>query len=162
MFNFLDILAHRALGERSLQELAPDEAAFRAVMKAWFTHSPLYDILRALSSQDCSVVLTTDHGAVLGRRAALVYGNRDTSTNLRYKYGVNLNCDAKQAVIVRKPRDYMLPDEASTRLHPGARGNYFVFRRGSRVRAPVPRLVHQAGFGRGDYPAAHHPTPRGR
>jgi hypothetical protein len=28
---------------------------------------------------------------VLGRRAALVYGNRDTSSNLRYKFGVNLN-----------------------------------------------------------------------
>ncbi|HYM81770.1 MAG TPA: bifunctional response regulator/alkaline phosphatase family protein [Candidatus Limnocylindria bacterium] len=125
VFNFLDILAHGRSESEILQELAPDEAAFRAVMKAWFTHSPLYDILRALSSQDCSVVLTTDHGAVLGRRAALVYGNRDTSTNLRYKYGVNLNCDPKQAVIVRKPRDYMLPDEGLNKNYILAREDYY-------------------------------------
>jgi hypothetical protein len=65
-------------------------------MKAWFAHSPLYETFRSLASQDVTVVLTSDHGAVLGRRAALVYGNRETSTNLRYKYGLNLNCDASR------------------------------------------------------------------
>ena len=48
VFNFLDILAHGRSESDILQELAPDEAAFRAVMKAWFAHSPLYDIFRAL------------------------------------------------------------------------------------------------------------------
>jgi CheY-like chemotaxis protein len=128
VFNFLDILAHGRSESEILQELAPDEAAFRAVMKAWFTHSPLYDIIRALSTQDCTVVLTTDHGAVLGRRAALVYGNRDTSTNLRYKFGLNLNCDSKQAVIVRKPMDFMLPDDGVNKNYILAREDfYFVY-----------------------------------
>src|SRR5436190_5300809 len=81
VYNFLDILAHGRSESELLQELAPDEAAFRAVMKAWFTHSPLYELLRSLSTQDCTVVVTSDHGAVLARRAALVRGNRDTSTN---------------------------------------------------------------------------------
>ena len=125
VFNFLDILAHGRSESEILQELAPDEAAFRSVMKAWFVHSPLYDIFRALSTQDCTVVLTTDHGAVLGRRAALVYGNRDTSTSLRYKFGVNLNCDAKQAVIVRRPMDYMLPDEGVNKNYILAREDFF-------------------------------------
>src|SRR5580765_2051570 len=125
VFNFLDILAHGRSESEILQELAPDEAAFRAVMKAWFTHSPLYDIFRALSRQDCTVVLTTDHGAVLGKRAALVYGNRDTSTNLRYKFGVNLNCDPKQAVIVRHPKDFMLPDDGINKNYVLAREDYY-------------------------------------
>jgi hypothetical protein len=99
VFNFIDILAHGRSESEILQELAPDEAAFRSVMKAWFTHSPLYEILQALSNQDCVTVITTDHGAVLGRRSALVHGNRDTSSNLRHKYGVNLNIDPKQAII---------------------------------------------------------------
>ena len=63
-------------------------------MKAWFSHSPLYDVLRQVAAQGAVVVLTTDHGAVLGRRSALVHGDRETSTNLRYKFGNNLNCDA--------------------------------------------------------------------
>jgi hypothetical protein len=125
VFNFLDILAHGRSESEILQELAPDEAAFRAVMKAWFTHSPLYDIFRALSTQDCVVVLSTDHGAVLGRRAALVYGNRDTSTNLRYKFGLNLNTDPKQAVIVRKPMDYLLPDDGVNKNYVLAREDYY-------------------------------------
>jgi CheY-like chemotaxis protein len=127
VFNFLDILAHGRSESEILQELAPDEAAFRAVMKAWFVHSPLYDILRALASQDCTVVITTDHGAVLGRRAALVYGNRDTSTNLRYKFGVNLNTDPKQAVIVRKPAEYALPEGLNKNYVLAREDYYFVY-----------------------------------
>ena len=128
VFNFLDILAHGRSESDILQELAPDEAAFRAVMKAWFVHSPLYEIFRALSTQDCTVVLTTDHGSVLGRRAALVYGNRDTSTNLRYKFGLNLNTDPKQAVIVRKPMEFMLPDDGVNKNYVLAREDfYFVY-----------------------------------
>ena len=128
VFNFLDILAHGRSESEILQELAPDEAAFRAVMKAWFVHSPLYDVFRALANQNCTIVVTTDHGAVLGRRAALVYGNRDTSTNLRYKFGLNLNCDAKQAVIVRRPMDYLLPDDGVNKNYVLAREDfYFVY-----------------------------------
>jgi len=125
VFNFLDILAHGRSESDILQELAPDEAAFRAVMKAWFTHSPLYEIFHALASQDCVVVVTTDHGSVLGKRAALVYGNRDTSTNLRYKFGLNLNTDTKQAIIVRKPGDYLLPDDGVGKNYVLAREDYY-------------------------------------
>ena len=128
VFNFIDILAHGRSESDILQELAPDEAAFRSVMKAWFTHSPLFDILRALSRQDCTVVITTDHGAVLAKRAALVYGNRDTSSSLRYKFGLNLNCDPKQAVILRKPMDFMLPDDGINKNYVLAREDfYFVY-----------------------------------
>ena len=125
VFNFLDILAHGRSESDILQELAPDEAAFRSVTRAWFVHSPLYDIFRSLATQEVTVVLTTDHGAVLGRRAALVYGNRDTSTNLRYKFGLNLNCDPKQAVIVRRPMDYMLPDDGVNKNYVLAREDYY-------------------------------------
>lgn len=125
VFNFLDILAHGRSESEILQELAPDEAAFRAVMKAWFTHSPLYEIFQALSQQDVTVVVTTDHGSVLGKRAALVYGNRDTSTNLRYKFGINLNTDSKQAIIVRKPMEYLLPDDGVNKNYVLAREDYY-------------------------------------
>lgn len=125
VFNFLDILAHGRSESDILQELAPDEAAFRAVMKAWFAHSALYEIFQALANQDCTVVVTTDHGSVLGRRAALVHGNRDASTNLRYKFGLNLNTDAKHAIIVKKPMDYLLPDDSIGKNYVIAREDYY-------------------------------------
>lgn len=109
VFNFLDILSHGRSESEILIEIAPDEAAFRSLMKSWFNHSALLDILKYLSTQDCNVVFTTDHGSVLGTRANLAYGKRDTSPHLRYKYGDNLNTDPKGAILIKNPKDYRLP-----------------------------------------------------
>ena len=123
VFN-LDILAHGRSASRDPVGLASDEAAFRAVMKAWFTHSPLYEIFQARHGRTAAGGGDDRSRLVLGKRAALVYGNRDTSTNLRYKYGINLNTDSKQAIIVRKPMDYLLPDDGVNKncLRARARG----------------------------------------
>jgi hypothetical protein len=57
-----------------------------------------------------------------------VYGNRDTSTNLRYKFGLNLNTDSKQAIIVRDPSTYMLPNDGVNKNYVLAREDfYFVY-----------------------------------
>jgi len=125
VFNFVDILAHGRSESEILLELAPDEPAFRSLMRSWFQHSALFDILRAVSAQDAVVVLTTDHGSVIGRKATLVYGNKETSTNLRYKYGTNLGCDAKQAIHVKDPARYRLPADSINKNYIFARENYY-------------------------------------
>lgn len=109
VYNFIDMLAHGRSEDEILSELAHDEASFRSVMHSWFLHSSLFEFLKQVAKWDCAVVITTDHGAVLGTRAALAYGKRDTSTSLRYKYGDNLNCDPKQAVLIKDPRRWRLP-----------------------------------------------------
>src|SRR5262249_45106979 len=76
VFNFLDMLTHGRSESELLRELAPDESAFRSVMRSWFNHSALFEALRWLSKQEGVVIVTTDHGAVLSRRSSLVYGNR--------------------------------------------------------------------------------------
>ncbi|MBD3168985.1 MAG: response regulator [candidate division Zixibacteria bacterium] len=109
VYNFIDMLAHGRSESEILQEIAPDESAFRSLMKSWFLHSPLYTILRELSSKKCTIVITTDHGSILGTKGTVAYGRKDTSTNLRYKYGDNLNCDEKHAILLKKPEKYHLP-----------------------------------------------------
>jgi DNA-binding response OmpR family regulator len=109
VYNFVDILAHGRSESEILQEIAPDEAAFRSLMKSWFEHSHLFEMLRKLAKSNNTIVITTDHGSVLGTRGAIVYGKRETSTNLRYKYGDNLNCDPKQTFLIKNPKDYRLP-----------------------------------------------------
>ena len=109
VFNFLDILAHGRSESEILKEITPDEAAFRSLMRSWFLHSSLFEILRYLSTRDCEVVITTDHGSVLGTRGTIAYGRKDTSSNLRYKYGDNLKCDVKEALLIKNPREYKLP-----------------------------------------------------
>jgi DNA-binding response OmpR family regulator len=107
--NFIDILAHSRSDSDVLKELAPDEEAYRALTRTWFEHSWLYDSLRTLADADCTVVLTTDHGAIRSLRSTKVIGDRETSTALRYKFGRNLKCDEEEAIYVQDPEDYGLP-----------------------------------------------------
>lgn len=107
--NFVDILAHSRSDSDVIKELAPDEEAYRALTRTWFEHSWLYNALRDLSQHDCTVVITTDHGAVRSLRSTKVVGDRETSTALRYKYGRNLKCDEQDAIFVRDPETFGLP-----------------------------------------------------
>jgi CheY-like chemotaxis protein len=128
VFNFLDMLTHGRSESDLLRELAPDESAFRSVMKSWFQHSALFEALRWMSKQDAVVVVTTDHGAILSRRSALVYGNRETSTNLRFKFGTNLGCDPKQAVHLKDPSRFRLPAESMHKQYILAKEDfYFIY-----------------------------------
>lgn len=125
VFNFIDILSHGRSESDLLQEIAPDEAAFRALTTAWFKHSSMFEILKAISRQDAVVVLSTDHGSVLGRRSTIAYGNRDTSTNLRFKIGTNLGCDEKNAMHIKKPEEYQLPAPGVNTHYILAKENYY-------------------------------------
>lgn len=128
VFNFLDMLTHGRSESDLLKELAPDESAFRSVMRSWFLHSALFDALKWLAKQDGLVIVTTDHGAVLSRRSALVYGNRETSTNLRFKFGTNLSGEAKQAVHVKDPARFRLPADTAHKTYIIAKEDfYFVY-----------------------------------
>jgi CheY-like chemotaxis protein len=129
VFNFIDILAHGRSESDILRELAPDESGFRSLMASWFTHSALYEILKHIAGQENTVaIITTDHGSIMGKRAALVYGDRTTSTNLRYKFGKNLGCDVKQALHIKEPADYGLPADMLNKHYIIAKEDfYFVY-----------------------------------
>jgi CheY-like chemotaxis protein len=105
----LDMMAHSRSDSAILREIAPDEAAYRSLTRSWFQHSSLWGILRGLASQDTTVVLTTDHGAIRCLRPSQVIGDRETSTCLRYKLGRNVKADQKSAIIVNDTARYRLP-----------------------------------------------------
>ncbi|MEW6051246.1 MAG: response regulator [Candidatus Zixiibacteriota bacterium] len=109
VFNFLDILAHGRSNNVILKEIAGTEAAFRTLMQTWFVHSPLFAIIKAFASRKFTVVITSDHGSVLCQRGTMAHGKRSTSTNLRYKYGDNLNSDPKESILIKKPEQWRLP-----------------------------------------------------
>ena len=81
-----------------------------------------------MAQHGIEVIVTTDHGSVLGLRPTLATGNRDTSTTVRYKYGENLGFDEKGAFKMQEPEDYMLPKWRSTMNFIIAKENfYFVY-----------------------------------
>ncbi|HOD65101.1 MAG TPA: response regulator [candidate division Zixibacteria bacterium] len=126
VFNFLDILAHGRSNNVILKEIAGSEAAFRTLMQTWFIHSPLFAMLKLFAGRrDTTVIVTTDHGSVLCRRGTMAHGKRTTSTNLRYKYGDNLNSDPNDSILVKKPKDWRLPLPTLATTYILAREDFF-------------------------------------
>jgi CheY-like chemotaxis protein len=109
VFNFLDLLTHGRSESELLKEMAPNESAYRSLARSWFSHSALLEMLRRLAETDSVVVLTTDHGAIMSSRGTMCHGNRDTSTNLRYKFGKSLRSDPKCSMHVKDPEALGLP-----------------------------------------------------
>jgi CheY-like chemotaxis protein len=124
--NFVDMLAHGRSDSQILKEIAPDESAYRSLTRSWFMHSSLYGMLRTLARQkNVKIVLTTDHGSIRCLRSAKVIGDREASSNLRYKFGRNLKCEEKQAVFVKNPTDFHLPKRTSTLNYIVAKEDYY-------------------------------------
>lgn len=109
VFNFVDILSHRSSDSEIIQEIVPDESAYRSLTKTWFKHSPLYSILKIVANEDIQVIITSDHGSILTKRGSTVYADRETSTNLRYKYGRGIRGDKKDLIEVKDPTSFGLP-----------------------------------------------------
>lgn len=127
--NFLDILSHGRSDNELLKEIAPDEVAFRSVMRSWFEHSTLLDLLRDVSEwEDTVVVVTSDHGSIQVRKPTVVKASREASSNVRYKYGDNINGEAGAILDLRDPERYGLPRDSPIQNYVVAcESNFFVY-----------------------------------
>ncbi|MDI6779404.1 MAG: response regulator [Bacteroidota bacterium] len=124
--NFVDILAHGRSDSQILKEIAPDESAYRSLTQSWFNHSSFFNMLKTLSTQKrVKVVITTDHGSIRCMRGAKVIGDRDATTNLRYKFGRNLKVEDKHAIFIKNPSDYRLPNRGVTINYIIAKEDYY-------------------------------------
>ena len=126
--NFVDLLTHHRGESKLLQEVTPDEDAFRSLTYSWFLHSPLLSILQICSREKMTVLLTTDHGSIRCGRATPIYGGKEISPNLRFKFGSALRCDSKHAFFIKDPERLQLPLEGQeTRYCIAKEDFYFVY-----------------------------------
>lgn len=109
IYNFLDILSHARTESEIIRELAEEEVAFRSLTRSWFEHSDLWEIMKQLGERGHTIVITSDHGTIRVDNPIKVIGDRETSPNLRYKSGRNLNYDPKQVFAITKPEEAHLP-----------------------------------------------------
>ena len=124
--NFLDMIAHGRSDSDILKEIAPDESAYRSLTNSWFTHSSLLSTFKSISSlKKSKIVITTDHGSIRALRGAKVLGDREASSNLRFKYGRNLKVDDKHAVYIKNAADYKLPKRGVTINYIIAKEDYY-------------------------------------
>jgi len=109
VYNFVDMLSHARTDMEVIRELADDDSAYRSLTLSWFEHSSLKQMLTNIAEKGGKVLITTDHGTIQVNDPVKVVGDRNTSTNLRYKQGRNLNYNPKEVFAVTKPEDAYLP-----------------------------------------------------
>ena len=109
VINFIDMLSHARTESMMVRELASNEAAYRSITQSWLRHSAVSELFRALAAQDCTVVLTTDHGSIRCYNPIKVIGDRKTNTNLRYKLGKHLSYNPKEVFEIKEPLRAGLP-----------------------------------------------------
>ncbi len=128
VYNFIDTLSHARTDSKIMRELAEDEAAYRKLTLSWFEHSPLLETIKYLASKKVKVVITTDHGSVRVDNPVKMVGDKDTTTNLRYKTGKRISYEAKQVFEVANPSEALLPKpHMSSRFIFSKENDFFVY-----------------------------------
>lgn len=126
VYNFVDMLSHARTEMEVLKELASDERSYRSITRSWFEHSPLYEALKKIADKKVRIVLATDHGSIRVQHPARVVGDRQTTTNIRYKHGRNLNFEARDVLAFKRPADAGLPTPNINSAYIFARENKFL------------------------------------
>ncbi|MGN6435278.1 MAG: response regulator [Agriterribacter sp.] len=109
VYNFVDMLSHARTEMEVLKELASDESSYRSITTSWFEHSPLHQALKKIADKQLTLIVATDHGSVRVKTPCKVVGDKQTTTNLRYKHGRNLNYEPKEVLAYRDPKEVGLP-----------------------------------------------------
>jgi len=109
VYNFVDMLSHARTDMKVIKELAEGNAAYRSLTTSWFEYSPLKDMFAFIANNNSKVVVTTDHGTVLVKKPTKVLGEKDLTTNLRYKLGRNMKYNSKEVFEINHPKDVFLP-----------------------------------------------------
>jgi len=112
VYNFVDMLSHSKTEMEVIKELAGDDKAYRSLTLSWFKNSPLFEIIQKAQNLGQKLIITTDHGTINCKRPTKVIGDKNISSNLRYKTGRSLSFEEKDVFAVSNPKDIFLPSVA--------------------------------------------------
>lgn len=109
VYNFVDMLSHSKTEMEVIKELASDDKAYRSLTNSWFLNSPLLEMIQKAQNLGLKLIITTDHGTINSKVPSKVIGDKNISSNLRYKTGRSLSYEAKEVYAVKDPKEIMLP-----------------------------------------------------
>lgn len=125
VYNFIDILTHSQPQSKPVKEMSSNNFSYRNLIYSWFEYSSLYQILKICSENNFNIFLTTDHGSVMIENPIKIVGEKNISTNLRYKYGKNIKYPEKEVFVVNNPLKAFLPQISSAGEYIFATSNDF-------------------------------------
>lgn len=126
VYNFVDMLSHAKTEMQVIKELASNDKSYRSLTKSWFQNSPLLDMIIKAQRLGFKLLLTTDHGTINVKNPSKVIGDKNTSTNLRYKTGRSLSYNEKEVYAIKNPASIRLPSINMTSSFVFAKGDYFL------------------------------------
>lgn len=146
VINFVDMLSHARTESKMIRELAQSEAAYRSLTRSWFQHSTTLDLFKKLADKGYKVIVTTDHGTIQVDSPIKITGDKNTSTNLRYKLGKNMSCDSKYVFEIKYPAKAGLPSpHLSTRYVFATNEFFFAYPNNYNYYVPYYRNTFQHG-----------------
>ena len=126
VYNFIDILSHAKTDNRIVSEMIRDDKTYRSITKHWFENSYLMDIVKKSAAEGIKIIVTTDHGTIYVKEPTKVIGDKESSTNLRYKLGRQLQYDPKDVFAIDQPEKFFLPKVNVTSKYIFAKENLFL------------------------------------
>jgi CheY-like chemotaxis protein len=126
VYNFVDMLSHAKTEMEVIKELAPTDKAYRSLTRSWFKNSPLLELIIEAKNQGLQLIVTTDHGTINVNQPSKVVGDKETSSNLRYKTGRSLSYEKKEVVACQNPEEWQLPSLNMSSSFIFAKNNIFL------------------------------------
>ena len=109
VYNTLDKISHAKTDNDLAKELIVDDRSYRALLRTWFTHSPLSKILEVSAQHRMKLMITTDHGSIQVGHPIHLKSDKNINANLRYKVGKSIKAHPKEALNIHEPEKYGLP-----------------------------------------------------
>ena len=126
VYNFVDMISHSKTEMEVIKELASTDKAYRSLTKSWFENTQLLDIIKMAQQKGYQLIVTTDHGTINVEQPAKIIGDRETSTNIRYKTGRRLKTEDKHVFTVDDPKSIGLPAINMSSSFAFAKDNYYL------------------------------------
>lgn len=126
VYNFIDILSHAKTDNIIVNQLIRDDKTFRSLTLNWFENSSLIKMIKLAAESGYRLVITTDHGMIDVKKPSRVVGDRETSTNIRYKTGKSLTYEEKDVWAISNPEKLFLPKGNVSSKYIFAKNNTFL------------------------------------
>ena len=120
------MISHSKTEMEVIKELASTDKAYRSLTKSWFLNSSLYEIIKLASEKDYNLIITTDHGTINVETPSKIIGDRDSSSNIRYKTGRRLKSDDKNVYMENQPNKIGLPSINLSSSYVFAKSNQYL------------------------------------
>ncbi|MDY3337892.1 PglZ domain-containing protein [Riemerella anatipestifer] len=126
VYNFIDILSHAKTDNSIVNQLIRDDKTFRSLTLNWFENAPIMRLIKQAAESGFKLIITTDHGTIYVKKPSKVVGDRETSTNIRYKTGKSISYEDADVWAISQPEKLFLPKGNLSSKYVFAKNNTFL------------------------------------